>query len=308
MLVTIFLAFAVDKLSEVRSLENDCLTQNEKKKKEREEREEHIHALKQDEPQIRRRTIRMAMRYLSEYPTQRTRATHDPRRSFLQQLSLPAEKALRRGTSLIREPPVGPPTAGTPRSYARTVSAPGIIDTPILVSSLEEETDMQSGSATGQPVHKRALSNPLQLVRKSSDYLDAQIKRLGGGSGINFSVPSDTQTVPSESHSTESEASVSQQPSVEGEASVFVFPPTFDHEPRQHSIVSTPASASWSLGSDVVPKKLSYERTQSLPAESPDNSKAHDNPVSSTTEEGAPQIEVVIDSTSETKGKKETAR
>lgn len=301
--MTIFLAFAVDKLSEVRSLENDSLTQNEKKKKEREEREEHIHALKQDEPQIRRRTIRMAMRYLSEYPAQRTRATHDPRKNFLQQLSLPAEKALRRGTSLIREPPVGPPTAGTPRSYARTVSAPGKMDTPILVSSLEEETDMQSGSATGQPVHKRALSNPLQLVRKSSDYLDAQIKRLGGGSGINFFVPSDTKTVPSES-----EASVSQQPSVEGEASVFVFPPTFDHEPRQRSIVSTPASASWSLSSDVVPKKLSYERTQSLPAESPDNSKAQDNPVSSTTEEVAPQIEVVIDSTSETKGKKERAR
>ena len=302
--MTIFLAFAVDKLSEVRSLEKDSATQNEKRKKEREAREEHIHALKKDEPQVRRRTIRMAMRYLSEYPAQRTRTVQEPRMNFLQQISLPAEKVLRRGTSLIRESPAGPPTAATPRSYARTVSAPGLMDTPTHISSLEEDTDMDNA---GQPVRKPVQSNPLHLVRQSSDYIDTQIRRLGGGSGINFSVPSDAKTVPSESPSTGSATDVSQQPSVEVEASVFVYPPRFDLEPRQPSVVSTPASATCSLSSDVVPKNLPYERTQSLPVESPSSSKSQDNTVSSIPEEGAPELEVVIEAASESEGEKERA-
>ena len=58
---------SVDKLSEVRSLRLDSAEQQEKTEKQRKEKKQHLSELKKDEeePIVRRRTVRRAMRYIS---------------------------------------------------------------------------------------------------------------------------------------------------------------------------------------------------------------------------------------------------
>ena len=281
-MVTIFLAIVVDKLSEVRSLEEDCANQNAKRKEERKAREEHINALKVDEPQVRRTTIRRAMKYLSDNPTIRARAVQEPGRKLWQQTSLPA------GNMSIKRSSLFQPHSNKPPKTVRTMSVP-LIDTPIR---LREEPGMQSGD-TGQTVHPRRQRNPLRLIRPTSGYFEMQNMRRKGGSSVIASIPPRTKSTA---------VSTSQQSSA---ASVFVFPPSV--EEVQHSATSTPVSAGV-IPSSRAPKKmdLSYERTQSLPAGTPSTSGSQ-RPFSST-EDGSQGLEVIIEGTSEVEGEERRER
>ena len=285
-LVTIFLAIVVDKLSEVRSVEEDCAKQNAKRKEERKAREEHINALKVDEPLVRRTTIRRAMKYLSDNPALRARAVQEPGRKLWQQTSLPADKVKR--TSLFH------PTSDKQFKTTRTMSVP-LIKTPVR---LREEAGMQSGG-TGQTVRSRRQRNPLRLIRPTSGYFDMQNKR---GSSLIASIPPHTKSITRENTAT---VSTNQESSA---ASVFVFPPSFDHKKEVlHSTTSTPASADV-VSSSKAPQKrnLSYERTQSLPAETP--SSCESRRLTSSTEDGAQELEVIIEGTSEAEEEKERER
>ena len=287
-LVTIFLAIVVDKLSEVRSFEEDCAKQNAKRKEERRAREEHINALKVDEPQVRRTTIRRAMKYLSDNPTVRARAVQEPGRKLWQQTSLPAGSVSKKGSSLFQ------PHSTKPPKTVRTMSVP-LIDTPIR---LREEPDVQSGD-TGQIVHPRRQRNPLRLIRPTSDYFEMQNMRRKGGSSVIASIPPHTKSTTRENTTA---VSTNQQSSA---ASVFVFPPSV--EEAQHSATFTPASAGV-VPSFKAPQKmdLSYERTQSLPAGTPSTSGSQ-RPFSSLGD-GSQELEVIIEGTSEVEGEEKRER
>ena len=299
-LVTIFLAIVVDKLSEVRSLEEDFAKQNAKRKEERKAREEHINALKVDEPQVRRTTIRRAMKYLSDNPTVRARAVQEPGRKLWQQTSLPAGSVSKKRTSLFQPHSDKPP---------KTMSVP-LIDTPI---HLREEPGVQSGDTgrtvrsrrqqsgdTGQTVCSRRQRNPLRLIRPTSGYFEMQNKRRKGGSSVIASIPPHTKPTTTRENTTA--VSTNQQPSA---ASVFVFPPSV--EEAQHSATSTPASASV-VPSSTAPQKmdLPYERTQSLPAGTPSTSESER--LISSMGDGAQELEVIIEGTSEVDGEEKRER
>ena len=282
-LVSIFLAIVVDKLSEVRSVEEDSAKQNAKRKEERKAREEHINALKVDEPQVRRTTIRRAMKYLSDNPALRARAVQEPERKLWQQTSLPADKVKR--TSLFN------PTSDKQFKTIRTMSVP-LIKTPVR---LREEPGMQSGD-TGQTVHSRRQRNPLRLIRPTSGYFE--MRREGGSAAI----PPHAKSTTRENTAT---VSTNQESSA---ASVFVFPPSFDHKKEVlHSTTPTPVSADV-VSSSKAPQErnLSYERTQSLPAGTP--SSCDSQRLTSSTEDGAQELEVIIEGTSEAEEEKEEER
>lgn len=202
-LVQVFLALAVGKLSEVRALEEDTVKETEMRDEIRKAREEQIHALKNpEEPQVRRRTLRSAIRFYVDNPSQRTGAI--PKR-YWRQVSqpVPRKDAARKISS---ESPRG--------AYLRSVSAPSV------TSQVNEGEVGNTDGAEAAPVQRRKLSNPLRLIKRRSDYFDQQKVRLGGGL-------STTSTDVREKSSSCSPPSVaplasSDPPTLDDEDSVFV--------------------------------------------------------------------------------------
>ena len=294
-----FLAIAVDKLSEVRSLEEDTMEETEKLRERRKEREEQICALKNpNQPQIQRRTIRRVMRYLADNPAERLKQLHNiegQRRKRKKQLTF---LDLKRGASLIN-----PPLSGHSSEvlYRRSVSD-SVAGSPITLKEREAEavhsiiptpSDAPSqggGAVAGQGSARPSVislastassvpkqRNPLRLMKRRSDYFDKQKMRLGGwptGSG------SGTQSMRSSFASSvvESQASDSiDRRTSQGQATTVsvdedsVFNGDGGAQSRAaaaerlFSVASTPESAK--LVKDHHPLMVSYERTQSSPGD-----------------------------------------
>ena len=102
-LVSIFLSIAVDKLFGVRSLEDETSKQSEKRQEKRKERKEQIFALKNpEEPQVRRRTIRRVLKYISNSPAERAKAVKGEKMGWWRrQSSLPTERINNRLSGLL---------------------------------------------------------------------------------------------------------------------------------------------------------------------------------------------------------------
>ena len=199
-----FLAIAVDKLSEVRSLEEDTMEETEKLRERRKEREEQICALKNpNQPQVQRRTIRRVMRYLADNPSERLKQLHSveaQRKRKRRQLTF---RDLKRGTSLINPPGTILSRHASDYSYRRSTSD-SAANTPITLKESEAEAirktaSVQSdtpvaGQSQGQGSARPSVislassvsssapkqRNPLRLMKRRSDYFDRQKLRLGG--------------------------------------------------------------------------------------------------------------------------------
>ena len=200
-----FLAIAVDKLSEVRSLEEDTMEETEKLRERRKEREEQISALKNpNQPQVQRRTIRRVMRYLADNPSERLKQLHNveaQRKRKRRQLTF---RDLKRGTSLINPPGTILSRHASDYSYRRSTSD-SAANTPITLKESEAEADRKTVSAQSDtPVASQSHQgqgsarpsvislassvsssaprqrNPLRLMKRRSDYFDRQKLRLGG--------------------------------------------------------------------------------------------------------------------------------
>lgn len=144
-LVNAFLALSVDKLSEIRDLEEDASKEKETEEKERKEREEQLTALKNPKVEVRRRTIRRLLRFQAHNPSERVKGISIKRRQWWGQLSLPY---IKRQTTLLEFKR----SASTPQESVSSNPS----DTPRRkLSSIKEE----GGAAGG--VAKR---NPLSLV------------------------------------------------------------------------------------------------------------------------------------------------
>lgn len=88
-LVNAFLALSVDKLSEIRDLEEDESKEKESEEKARKQRQEQLSDIKNPKATIRRRTIRRMLRFHKENPVERARTVAGGRSRWWKQLSLP---------------------------------------------------------------------------------------------------------------------------------------------------------------------------------------------------------------------------
>ena len=290
-LVSVFLAIAVDKLSEVRSLEEDTMEETEKLRERRKEREEQISALKNpNQPQIQRRTIRRVMRYLADNPAERLKQIHNveaQRKKKRKQLNFDLNK---RGTSLINPPGSTFSGHSSEPLYRRSVSD-SAANTPVALKEIEAESEHVhisaksdapvTGSGSGRPsVISLASSvssgpkqrNPLRLMKRRSDYFDRQKMRLGGWPTNSSGAQS---TLSSFASSIESQASGSiDRRTSQGQATVSIDEDSvFDGDTGTHSrvaerhfsVASTPESGK--VVKDSHPLMVSYERTQSSPGD-----------------------------------------
>ena len=278
-----FLAIAVDKLSEVRSLEEDTMEETEKLLERRKEREEQISALKNpNEPQVQRRTIRRVMRYLADNPAERLKQLEAQRKKKRRQL--PFQLDIKRGTSMINPPDSILSGHSSEQSYHRSTSDSAVAITPIA----QKETEAVSISPSGVPVpgpgsgRQSIVSlsstvssapkqrNPLRLMKRRSDYFDKQKMRLGG-----WPASSESQSARSSFASVASQASGSiDRRTSRGQATVSVDEDSvFDGDTetpskfteRHLSVASTPESSK--TIQDRHPLMVSYERTQSSPGD-----------------------------------------
>ena len=268
----------MDKLSEVRSLEEDTIEETEKMMERRKEREEQISALKDpNKPQVQRRTIRRVMRYLEDNPSERLKQ--------LQQVEAQKKKRkrlqldLKRGASLINPPGPGYTNDQSDDSYRRSVSAPANSDSNIPLSMKEHVPSLHSGAS--EPVKSSVVSqssatstpkrqNPLRLMKRRSDYFDKQKVRLGGwqaSSASQSTRSSLTSSIASQAGaSIEHRASRVQSSTLnDDDDSVFdvELPSSGKTTERHFSIMSTPESAKVRMSD--LPLTGSYERTQSCP-------------------------------------------
>ena len=270
MLVSIFLAISVDKLSEVRSLEEDTMEETEKLLERRREREEQICALKNpNEPQIQRRTIRRVMRYLADNPAERVKQLHlveAQRRKRKGPLTFRLD--LKRGSSLINPPG----SAIDPDRYRRSTS-----DSAVTPSVTEKERESVAASGTSgavgetsvvsQPpgVSIRKQRNPLRLMKRTSGYFERQKMRLGGWQSSSASHSSVSSSVESEaSGSVDRDVSYQLATRASVSDSVFDIEPHAARTERHLSVASTPESSRSGVRPDH-PLMVSYERTQSFP-------------------------------------------
>lgn len=269
MLISIFLAIAVDKLSEVKSLEEDTIEETEKLMERRKEREEQISALKNpNEPQIQRRTIRRVVKYLADNPAERVKQLYwsealKKKRRF--------ELDLKRGSSLIT--PSGSALDTHKSSYHRSTS-----DSAVNPSISEKDGESYVTSATSgaasesfvasppSRVSIKKQQNPLRLMKRTSGYFERQKVRLGGlpSSSASQSTHSSVSSLDVET-SCSSDHDVSRKPQSASiaEDSVFDMQPHTTLRERHFSVASTPESSKSHVHDH--PLCVSYERTQSYP-------------------------------------------
>ena len=241
-LLSVFLALSVDKLTEIRQLEANTAEQTERTEKRRNEKKQQIHDFHSTaEPRVRRRTIRRAMQFLSDNPEGRARQLQDSRKNW-KQLSLPVEK-LREARFHHRSTN---DDGYSSRGVLRSTSAPAAD-----VGSISQETDMEKDVFSSSSQERPKLRNPLRLMRKRSGFFEKQKLRLMG-------LPSNT----------ESPSSTATHPAETLRSSSFETVHTKLH----------PKLSLDSAGEHLNNEKLEsehcsslYERTQSCPADSPIN-------------------------------------
>ena len=271
-MISVFLAIAVDKLSEVRSLEEDTIEETEKMLERRKEREEQISALKNpNAPQVQRRTIRRVMRYLADNPSERVNQMKQRKKK-----QLAFQLDLKRGSSLINPPAAGYASRRTSGSYRRSTSAPINSEVNTSVTGSESESVPPSSasahgktsivSQTSSPASTPRQRNPLRLMKRRSDYFDKQKMRLGGwlpSSASPSTQSSLTSSIESQDTSSiERKASRGQAASFNDDDSVFDDEgPSGRITERHFSVASTPEASKLR----EHPLMVSYERTQSYP-------------------------------------------
>ena len=274
MLISIFLAIAVDKLSEVKSLEEDTIEETEKLLERRKEREEQISALKNpNEPQIQRRTIRRVVKYLADNPAERVKQLHwsealkkKRRRPLTFQLDL------KRGSSLITPSGSAVDTHKSSYQIHRSTSDSAVIS--------EKDSESYAASATSGATGESFLAtppsgvstqkqrNPLRLMKRTSGYFERQKMHLGGLPSSSASQESTHSSVSSSvdseiSYSGDHDVSHKPQSAPTAEDSVFDMQPHTVVRERQFSVASTPESSKSHVHDH--PLCVSHERTQSYP-------------------------------------------
>lgn len=151
-LLVVFLAMSVDKLSEVRSADEESAVENEKMEKQRKEKQQYINDL-QNDSHLKRRTIRMAMKFNSA----ENRAIK-PHKINKHSLKLSLHGVDLTSSSSNRSTPTRSPTS---RATSR--------------------------SPSGSPVKKKVsvkLRNPLRLMKQRSGFFDQQkLRRVETDSG-----------------------------------------------------------------------------------------------------------------------------
>lgn len=149
-----FLALSVDKLSEIRDLEEDESKEKESEEKERKQREEQLTALKDPKVEIRRRTIRRLLRFQAHNPAERAKTISSKRRQWWGQLSLPY---------LTRQPTI--------QEFKRSASTPdGSTSAGRKLSMIKEER----GAGVAEGVTKRP--NPLSLMNQPPGFTSWDIE------------------------------------------------------------------------------------------------------------------------------------
>lgn len=145
-LLVVFLAMSVDKLSEVRSLDSDTAEEQEKKDKKRQEAQQHISDLK-GKPQVKRRTIRSAMKYLSDNTTEPITVKQQKKKMTIQ---------LKQNSSRLLSPSTD--SFSTPMESRDVSTSPS-----------------ESPKKKKLPVK---LRNPLRLMKQRSEFFEQQKLRM----------------------------------------------------------------------------------------------------------------------------------
>lgn len=256
-----FLALSVDKLSEIRDLEEDESKEKESEEKERKEREEQLCALKNPEPEVRRRTIRRLLRFQAHNPTERLKSVQQSTKNrWWKQLSLP--QFSRESTFRDIKRSISTPTksaAASPASVPVSSKQLGIIEE-------EEEGSGGGGGDVGfvSVQGSKRRKNPLSHVQNPSSYTDVrepQLK-LSGLEHVNVaSMASSSRLARMQSRQSPALATM-EEAKLEGEddnESVFKY------EQRQMSVVSSPATVEGGKSREQRGLLAPSETSQSLP-------------------------------------------
>ncbi len=267
-----FLAIAVDKLSEVRSLEEHSVEEHEKMKEERKVREERIHALKDtSEPQVHRRTLRRVLTFYSNVPSRAVQPGGPRKQGWQHQLSLPKDP---RSDGSRPDP--------AQMSVERSLSVPSA------------STSSYDGSEP-QEAHVRftrpKLQNPLRLVARQPSFFDRQA-RYTRGEGRKKRAASASTAVkyrrpPTVGTDTSSRTTgPTSRPRSVGDSDVFVFTDKdLPHAYPLKKLASSPDGLKLPDDS-LVNVARPYERTQSFPGQSPGVSTTEETPKLETVDEG----------------------
>ena len=165
-----FLALAVDNLSEVRDLEEEKEVDENLALNERKKRNEQINALKDSKPEIRRRTIRHLLQFESHNPAERSRALKEggKSRKWWKQISLPQFRQDSQKIDFHRSISSPPHSSiSRTRTDGRKMSIIEEEKTPDDVFSTSPKS-----LTSNQGTIKRI--NPLSYVRGSSEYFDTR--------------------------------------------------------------------------------------------------------------------------------------
>ena len=214
-------------------------------------RKEQLQALRHpEESHAHRRTLKRAIQFYTSNPQQRTKPGQgqQPRKSLWHQFSTPVERVLQRGGTLVRR-------TDPSRHYRRSASEPSPVEPPPDLRSVSEAATSVPQEA-GQTRTPPPRTNPLRLVKRTSNYFDWQKTRLGGGVSEPQTRQETKKNTPSAVRSSPTE-----------DDSVFIFP---DHNPppsplhHQDSVLSSPDR--WTA--KTTDSLMSFERTQSFPTRS----------------------------------------
>lgn len=219
----------MDKLSEIRDLEEDESKEKETKEKERKERREQLSNLKNPKFEVRRRTIRRMLRLQASNPFERVQALAQGRPQWWKQLSLPHFRRQRSGHRGDLRKTVSSPEGSSSHEFLEE-------EEEEKLSVITEEEGVEGGeglprshsSNEGTGAGKR--QNPLSLMRNPTDYFELESMSTG------FMAQTASATRMGRVHRNRS----SSPPPVlmAGEDEGFVFDP----ERRQMSIASTPGT------------------------------------------------------------------
>lgn len=204
----------VDKLSEVRSAEEDKIKEIEEQEKERKQRHDQITALRCPEENIRQRTIRRLIRFQAHNPAERARALklENNSKNFWRQNSLPQtlrstfslqniefrratstphESVSSYGKAMMNDKELGviEEEGGVTGKEGTTPTKKGTTPTKKPMSGFSSLNRAKFGSGSGgyrsvysgriQPASTKRM-NPLSLMRNPSSYIDEQKLRLSG--------------------------------------------------------------------------------------------------------------------------------
>lgn len=265
-LVNAFLALSVDKLSEIRDLEEDESKEKASEEKERKQREEQLSALKNPKMEVRRRTIRRMLRLQASNPKERVRSSVEPAKNkWWKQFSLP---------HFIRDQDQDQEEQSF-HEFKRSVSSPSGTVTSISgekLSIIQEDGGVVEIEGVAMSQKRR---NPLSLVQNPSSYFDSETLPLPSveakdppreRSGLDLDNPLPTA---SSTRLMRVQRRKSPPPVImeEREGDLAGGDSVFEYGQRQMSVVSSPANPTTRMlsGDGESQKAWVQHRAHSLP-------------------------------------------